>query len=82
MRYAVAGFILGIALPVFSLYIGLQFSSVLANILLFPTSAIGYLLGKPIGETTMVFRLGLLLFSGIFWSAIIVLVFRYKTREK
>ena len=68
MKSVIIGFIFGIILSVFALFVGLQVSSLLASVLLFPTSVMSTVFSQPYGDLPVSARVGLYIFSGVFWA--------------
>lgn len=74
MKILVFGFIFGIITPFISIFIGLQLSPTLANILMFPILILGYFFEEPFGYLAFSQKLFLVFFSGVFYSFIFFLV--------
>ncbi len=78
MKIALWGFLAGILLPVFGLFIGLQVSPLLANIMLFPLLFLSEVTGIVFGNASGIQRLFFVLFSGVSWAALFFVVSRLK----
>jgi phosphotransferase system glucose/maltose/N-acetylglucosamine-specific IIC component len=64
-------FLIGLILPFLGLFVGLQVSPWLANILMFPIIAVSALMDLPLGEMPSWMWVGMLLLSGIVWAALL-----------
>ena len=82
MKSIITGFIIGLLLPVIAIFVGLQVSPALANILLFPTSLVSQLFDQPFGDLPNMARIGLWLFSGVFWACVFWLAGRFGKKRK
>ncbi len=74
MKSIIIGFIFGVILPIFAVFVGLQGPPSLANMLLFPTSVMSSIFDQPYGDLPKYIRVGLLVFSGVFWALIFWLI--------
>ena len=74
MKSIIFGFIFGIILPIIGIIVGLQASSLLGNILLFPISVVMNAFDQPFGYLSGATRLGLFVFSGAFWALVFWLI--------
>ncbi len=69
------GFIFGFILPIIGIFVGLQVSAPLATVMLFPVFLLSEVFFyQPFGELTGLIRLGLFIFSGIFWAFVFWLI--------
>lgn len=68
----IIGAVFGVFASVFGLFVGLQLSPVLANILLFPLFIMGKILNQPLGNWSVFSRIIGLLFSMLMWGMVFV----------
>lgn len=66
----IIGAIFGVIASVLGLFVGLQISPVLANILLFPLLIISKIVQQPLGEWSIFLRIISLLFSMLLWGLV------------
>lgn len=64
-------FLFGLIAPFIGLFVGLQVSPLLANILMFPIIAVSAATDTPIGEMPGLLWVGMVLLSGVVWSALL-----------
>lgn len=74
MKKMLAGFVFGLIAPVIGLFIGLQVSTAVGNLLTFPIIGVSILLDVPFGLMSTAVRLGAWLFSGIVWAVIFYVI--------
>ena len=79
-KSAIFGFIFGLIAPFIGLFLGLQVSVFLGNLLTLPFQAFFTLTGVPFGEMPGVIILLLTLISGILWAAIFYAIARLLNR--
>lgn len=72
----IAGGIVGLILPFIGIFLGLQVSVTLGNILAFPVVALAAILDKPFGT----WPLPLLIFSFVLSSAVWALIFGFASK--
>ena len=83
MKATLFGFLVGLLMPVFGLFIGLQVSPTLANIMLFPLLFLSDLTGIVFGNASGFQWLLFFLFSGVSWALLFFAVNRLiKSRQK
>ena len=70
MKPALWGFPFGLLMPIFGLFVGLQISPTLANIMLFPLVLLSDLTGIVFGKASGLQRILFILFSGATWSLV------------
>lgn len=70
MKSALLGFGFGLIAPLIGLFVGLQLSIVLANILMWPVLLVSMVTSTPFGMMSSGLRLAAWLFSAIAWSAV------------
>ena len=70
MKPALWGFLFGLLMPIFGLFVGLQISPTLANIMLFPMVLLSDLTGIVFGKASGLQRILFIFFSGATWSLV------------
>lgn len=70
LKPALYGFAFGVFAPVAGLFIGLQVSPLLANILMFPIIAVSALTGTPLGEMSGLMIALMIGLSGVVWALV------------
>ncbi len=65
-----AGFLFGLLAPLLGLFIGLQLSPLLANILMFPIIMVSVAVDVPLGEMSGWLWAALMILSGFVWAAV------------
>lgn len=68
------GAIFGLIAPMIGLFAGLQLSTVLGNLLMFPFYIIGLFTEEPFGNWSMAMRITGVLISMITWGAVFYLI--------
>ena len=76
MKPALWGFFFGLLIPIFGLFVGLQFSALLANLMLFPLVVLSDLTGIVFGKASSLERILFVLISGVFWALLFFAVSR------
>lgn len=74
------GAVFGLIAPMIGLFVGLQLSTFLANILMFPFYIIGLFTEGPFGNWSMAMRVLGVLFSMITWGTVFYLIFKLVKR--
>ena len=64
-------FAFGLIAPFIGLFVGLQVSPLLANILMFPIIAVSAVTDVPIGEMSGLLWAGMVLLSGVVWATLL-----------
>ena len=82
MRVLIVGFLVGLALPVLGLFIGLQVSPALANLLLWPVHLLSSITGVIPGDSTVTEKVLFLLFSGLCWALVFHVLSTLRTSSK
>lgn len=75
------GFAFGVVAPIVGLFIGLQVSPWLANVLMFPIIAVSALTGTPLGDMSGLFQAAMVLLSGVVWAALFWLISMLRAKE-
>lgn len=70
MKAIVLGLLFGLLCPIIGLFIGLQVSPTLANILMLPVLLVSTIADVPFGMMGTGLRVISWLFSGFFWAAV------------
>jgi len=78
VKPALWGFLFGLLMPIFGLFVGLQISSLLANVMLFPLVVLSDLTGIVFGKASSLERILFILFSGVFWALLFLAVSRLR----
>ncbi len=63
-----AGCLFGLLAPPVGLFIGLQVSPAMANVLMFPVIIVGVFLDTPLGDMSAGLWVGMVVLSGIVWA--------------
>lgn len=74
------GAIFGLIAPMIGLFVGLQLSTFLGNILMFPFYIIGLFTEEPFGNWSMAMRVLGVLLSMITWGTVFYLIFNLVKR--
>lgn len=80
MKKIIIASLLAFLLTLSGLFVGLQISSVLGSILLFPFVVVGYFLQTGFGNFSILLQLGLLVLTVAFWTWILLLIYKIKPR--
>jgi len=73
LKSALYGFVFGLIAPVIGLFVGLQLSVAVANVLMWPVLLISLITNTPFGLMSVWLRLGAWIFSAIAWAAMFYL---------
>lgn len=76
MKATFWGFLVGLLMPVFGLFIGLQVSPLLANIMLSPLVLLSELTGIVFGNASGLQQIMFVLFSGVSWALLFFVINR------
>lgn len=67
---ALAGFAVGVVMPILGVFLGLQVAPLLGTIFASPLIAAGWAMGEPFGQLSAVLRFVVLLCSGFVWAVV------------
>ena len=68
------GVLFGIIAPPVGMFVGLQVSPVLANILMFPILIVSMVTGTPLGDMSIGLWLSMIVLSGLVWALVFAAV--------